>query len=370
MVCTAKTEVFLLDNKNIERFILKKYTTAIDTLRENVLKKLIFRRKSKIGTDVKLFDHMIDALEELQPKRTTKEVSSGTKSSVKEADAKKLADLDKLVDLYLQNKSPLIEPFVPGTVYYKTQAVQRGRKRMMDRLRKYSELNKPVSGQLRLERARKASRRQPRSRRELERLTVAQDPQEASKLNDRNHAVNRFLSQGAAVASAVPPRTRPQTASSRLSTTSTQPIFKLTEPQINGDISVHDVDYSDIKEEEIKHILRDMGDLQENKNASRARVICSMMDKNSNQQGMALIGGIRPKSAPISGGSSKMDRWQEEEEESGEAFDLETSDTVLSSLEYRLKAFHQRHEHESKRGGPRIEQLRRFIISVSIANIS
>ena len=43
-----------------------------------------------------------------------------------------------------------------------------------------------------LQRARRAGRRQARSRRELERLTVAQDPEEMKHLQDKNHAVNRL----------------------------------------------------------------------------------------------------------------------------------------------------------------------------------
>ena len=308
VVCTANTQLFLLDNKNIERFIWKKYTSTVDLLRRHVLYKLIARKKSKLGTDIDLYQHMIDALEDLKPKRLSLEedgVDSINESKLNNKENNRGSDLTQLVDLYLQNKAPLIEPHVPGAVYYKTKSVQKARRRMMDRLRKY-ESNKVVSPQVRLERARKAAKRQPRSRRELERLTVAQDPEELSRLYDRNHAVNRFLTKRAGhTPSNMPAKPRPHTATgtSRLISNETSSnIFKLTEPQVSEDCNVHDVDYSDLQEDEIKQIVRDMEQLHDTRNASRARVICSMMDKNANNQTMGLVGGLRPKSAPVARG--------------------------------------------------------------------
>ncbi len=65
----------------------------------------------------------------------------------------------------------MIEPHVPGSIYYRTKSVERAQARKEGAERR---LNASRSVGARLESARKAGRRRPRSRRELEQLTCAQ----------------------------------------------------------------------------------------------------------------------------------------------------------------------------------------------------
>lgn len=165
VISTANTQLYLLDSKNIDRFITKKYTNTLDIIRANVLQKLKCRRKLRIaGYDIELFSVMIDALEQLNPKSslfadsTEKQKPNPKEQLIQEQLFTKTSNLNLLVDLYLANKAQLVQHHVPDAVYYKTKSVQKARKRMMERLRKYEATHTEVSPNVRLDRAKRLTR--------------------------------------------------------------------------------------------------------------------------------------------------------------------------------------------------------------------
>ena len=180
VVCTAHTEVFHINMKSIERLITRKNQTTLTLLRDHVEQRMCARAHSQLGSDILLYSRILDHLEFTRPKRFRNATSDDkVLQAVTLEEKSRQKTLKQLVKLYLKDRSPLIDPFVPGAVYYKTKAVEKEGK-AVDKL----ETMVPEVGvaNVRLERARKAAHRQPRSRRELERLTVAQDPEEITKL--------------------------------------------------------------------------------------------------------------------------------------------------------------------------------------------
>lgn len=77
----------------------------------------------------------------------------------------------------------MIEPHVPGSIYYRTKSVERAQARK--EVSEARRMNTFRSVGARLEYARKAERRRPRSRRELEQLTCSGA--------DRHIHVRRFI---------------------------------------------------------------------------------------------------------------------------------------------------------------------------------
>ena len=136
-------------------------------------------------------------------------------------------------------------------------------------------------------------------------------------------------------------------------------IFQLTEPVADG------------TEEELdgvayRKILTQLGNFQQDQSASRAKIICSMMAKQTGDKWRDLLGLIRK--------DGDDDEEAEEEEEGEEAdgecvddesFDYETSNAALSGLEAKIRQFHDRQDGDSGRKiVPQIAELRRFSIEV------
>ena len=198
VVCTAQTEVFILDNKNIERLIHKKNKHTLDLLRNEAEAKIQGRYNTQLGSHVELYQHLLVKLKELRPKTYQSSYRREVEKSENELKAQdRDVMLNQLVKLFIQDRSPMIEPSVPGTVFYMTKAVDRARRQLtvQTQRKKHNMATRATSADVRLQRARKAGRRHPRSRRELERLTIAKDTEGITPLQDRNSAVNRFLSK-------------------------------------------------------------------------------------------------------------------------------------------------------------------------------
>lgn len=396
-VCTVNAEVFILDNKNIDRLIHKKNPYTIAMLRTKVENKLRGRKNAQLGAGVELYGHLSDKLEESKKKSPgaaltfLKEEEEATESKesadapIAQSIADKVKDRDlmvsQLVKLFLQGKTPLIEPSVPGTVYYRTKSLDRAKRQLSDKLRKKAEMDREATGELRLQRARKAARRQARSRRELEKLTIAQDPQEMKTLQDKNHAVNRILNQAGASAGG---KIRPATAFSRngssraLVTSRERPhsamssatygderIFRLTEPDLDDtDADQVALGYTDMQNTAVRHIVREMGGLSQARNASRAHIVCSMIEQQTHHHSNSIQNLLqRPKSAPVPRRRGYL--YPDEEEDYGGSFDRETSDEALQDLESRIRTFHEKQDADSKKAVVQVPELRRFSIQVS-----
>ena len=62
MVCTANTEVFILDSKNIDRLIPRRNqgSSTVELLRERVEDKLTTRLNTNLGRGVRLYDRLLE----------------------------------------------------------------------------------------------------------------------------------------------------------------------------------------------------------------------------------------------------------------------------------------------------------------------
>ena len=359
VVCTAHTQVFHLNMKSIERLITRKNQSSQSTLtllRAHVEQRMRARAQSKLGSDILLYSRILEYLEYTRPKRFRG--NSGDNKvlqAVTMEEKTRQQTLKQLVKLYLKDRSPLIDPYVPGAVFYKTKAFEKEGK-TVDKLETMA--TEVGVANVRLERARKAAQRQPRSRRELERLTVAQDPEEVTKLQDRNHAVNRFLQRQ-------PSGTLQPRAKSAVLTSQSDTIHKLTSPQQPED--GEEVDLTDLTETEVKEAVLNLGRTSDETNATRSRVICSMMERNAFQSAQSKYKHLmRPLSAPP---EQLLAEEEDDDVTQREVFDSDTSDAALAQLETKMRQFYEFHAEsaaaQARRMTPQVQKLRRFNISVS-----
>ena len=342
----------------------------MEQLRDIVEHKLKGRVQSKLGAQVDIYRHMLMKVLEMKPKRNMPlhgDLGSRPGSPDKEtADPKEDKDLmvSQLTRLFLENRTPFIEPAVTGSVFYITKSRERAKRHLSTQLQKRS--GKKQSGEVRLQRARRAAIRQPRSRRELEKLTIGNE--ETKPLQDKDHAVNRFL-----VSSTSKTKTRAMTAPARGRNGGEMAvvpasgkhhvqddqdgIFRLTEIDIPEDGQLH-IGREHLRDDNVKQIVLSMGDQQQERNTNRAKFICNMMDKRASAAREGILG--RPKSAPTFQLGRKKVKDHDEEN-----FDPQTSDSALTALEERIQSFHDRHDQDGKRVTTHIRELRRFSIQVN-----
>ena len=418
VVCTGNTEAFLLDVKNLERLVYKKNMATMAALTKTVKDKLCARMRSpQVGQQVSLYKHLYDKVLELKPYQPTpppaKEATTKeTRGPLRDPVGTKEQGMSQLIKLFLKDRSPLISPAVPGSLYYLAKSVQRAEQKELKAKRKADD--SALSANVRLERARKYSRRKPLSRRELERM-CAGEPIDYVKQYSQNkeHAIGRILnlrpanqSGRASVATTATNKTRPHTAIGAVSeaaTTSTStttttttlddtvtsprppPVPKPTrvdiEHTVGGLFDFNDLpedanglrfDVDDIDEEVIRNVMADIGGYQQHKQNSRAKVICSMLEKKATQSVTRNL--LRPKSAP-----TVETEVVEDEELDDDHFDWDTSEPALKTLEEKIKGFLKKYEK-----GPSVEQdgdviqrripasvaeLKRFVVEVRVNTI-
>ncbi|XP_046573601.1 LOW QUALITY PROTEIN: uncharacterized protein LOC124281692 [Haliotis rubra] len=157
VVCSTETEVFILDMKNFDRLVGRKNPNTIQMMKKLVESKLAIRKDLKYAQHIPLLKFLHYKL---------------TEGSFPEAkrlpplkESKVAPDIDHerqyILDNFLEGKSPLVDPQVPGAVYYKNLMQEKARIRANIRNRgsSFNTQHKP--------RIRNPNRRQPRSRREI-----------------------------------------------------------------------------------------------------------------------------------------------------------------------------------------------------------
>ena len=358
VVCTSNCEVFLVDNKNIERLITKRNQQTIEMLKPIVEHKLLTRSQTRVGAQVELYRRLLNKIEESKPKRLL--------GKQKEKEGRELM-MSQLAKLYIEDKTPvMVEPYVPGSVYYVTKSITRARRkeaRAKAQIRSNTKQENKISYNVRLERAKRAHRH-ARSRRELERLTA---PPDTKMLNVGDIGASRYLAQVGIdpsnvrpnTAIVIPDRTHDTVDSSR---TKSAPVvkqedrtFHLTEVFSDGEEGLTTTKSRPANEESIRQIVQDMGDAQHNKNKNRTKVICSMVEKQIQHEPPSIQNILRPKSAPA---RQQMDT---DEDVDIDDFDYETGDAALTDLEMRLRDFHGKFSEKK----PSVSELRRFEIKVN-----
>lgn len=115
LVCTTNTDVYVLDMKNFDRLVGKRNPTVLEMMKTYVESKLRTRMEQKQG-------HQIPLLQFLHIKLTATSLPTSKKLPPLKT-TKKLPDQqfqnDHLVQCYLEGKAPLVNPHVPGALYYK-----------------------------------------------------------------------------------------------------------------------------------------------------------------------------------------------------------------------------------------------------------
>lgn len=153
--CTANTNVYILDLKNFERLVGKRNPHTMNIMRESVKAKLKTRAEMKNGEHIpflnflhcKLNEQTLPPPKELPPLKTSK--------SLPDNDTRKLY----LLKAFKEGKAPLVEPLVPGGVYYKSLMKYKAVKR--ETIRKEEETSSPTG--VPTKRRVSKPRRQPRS---------------------------------------------------------------------------------------------------------------------------------------------------------------------------------------------------------------
>ena len=111
----SPTTIFAISAANVERLIIRKNPRTVESLKTGVITKLYNRTHSVQGYHIPIMKHLLFKLtEEIKPKPQLVPPLKLTKS---------LPDADvlfqHLIESFKENRSELIEPLLPGTVYYK-----------------------------------------------------------------------------------------------------------------------------------------------------------------------------------------------------------------------------------------------------------
>ncbi|XP_060070750.1 uncharacterized protein LOC132550677 [Ylistrum balloti] len=155
--CTANTEVYILDTKNFERLVGKRNIATIEIMRAKVIEKLKTRVDSKHGHLVPLlkFLHFKMNEQSLPPPRELPKLK--TTKVLPDKDVQNLF----LLQAFKSGKAPLVEPIVPGTLYYKDLMKEKAKSREEQR-KAEGKTTVSVTSTLRANKRNKP-KRQPRS---------------------------------------------------------------------------------------------------------------------------------------------------------------------------------------------------------------
>ncbi|CAH1788853.1 unnamed protein product [Owenia fusiformis] len=152
IICTAQTEVYLLNIKNFDRLVSKRNPLTLDIVKEHVITKLKGRVDSVQGAEVPLLKHSLFKLTDNRKPVAKKAVSLRTRKDLPDHDLL----TQHLLEVFIQNKAELIEPYVPGAVYL------REKMREMARIRENVRQRRLAQGRLK-EIPKRKTERKPRS---------------------------------------------------------------------------------------------------------------------------------------------------------------------------------------------------------------
>ncbi|KAL5008263.1 hypothetical protein ScPMuIL_013844 [Solemya velum] len=112
LVCVTETTVFVLNSKNYERLIQKKNQQSLVKLTRKALQKTITRMTSSRGSEVSSLPFFQQKLQEKLDNLLNSDRHSEDRDMF----------LEDLIDLFLKDKIPLIEPCVPDSLYYRQKS--------------------------------------------------------------------------------------------------------------------------------------------------------------------------------------------------------------------------------------------------------
>ncbi|XP_041353721.1 uncharacterized protein LOC121371698 isoform X2 [Gigantopelta aegis] len=333
VVSTTDTEVFVLNTKNFERLVLKKNIKTLEKLRNGVLQKLIGRLRIPNARSVPLLAHLFSAANCLM----LKSESPSHKTTTEEATDPKLKHL---IELFLKDKVPLIDPFVPNSLYYRKKSAFKSKQlgvesKLFDYFKMYE-----VHGIVRqkLPRSMDKLRNNIEAERELlgeERVVLEEEvsPMEAF-VRSVSSVCPRTMARSAR---SLPERPHTSDASIQITECDTVPSAFVSESQ------AEDI----LDDETITTLFHQLQDIQKSRSDQRLRAVYSGSVRSR------LRGGAR---------NSSFDNSIESDHNEDDVIDWETSDRNLRHLEERIKTFCEKIRTPNVRNKHRISEMRRFDI--------
>ncbi|OWF42181.1 uncharacterized protein LOC110461434 [Mizuhopecten yessoensis] len=331
--CTENTTVMVLDTKNYDRLIAKKNIHTIRKLCKTALQKVMCRASSGKGSQVPLLDILQKKLQEKLPSKD----ENNCKAKI---DRSKSVAMEQLIQFFLKDKAPLIEPCVPNSLYYRIKSEKRAKMIEINEMKLKGHVSK-VENRLYDYRPR---RKVPRSMKQLKSMRAENDllrtTQSAWDYPQVSHTslrprtalgIHREFSQS--------PTSRPHTAG----------IFHLTECN-NAEEEAVGSPTRDEPNGVVSDVLEQIDLVQKEKTEARSKVICSAM----------AVSEINKTSMRNGGSSTSALTAMEPFDE--DYFDWETSERNLCNLEDRIKHFCSDGENKPVKVAPQVAPLRRFSI--------
>ncbi|XP_055959244.1 uncharacterized protein LOC126832679 [Patella vulgata] len=158
VVCTADTEVFMLDLKTYDRLVGRKNLGTVAKMKAHVVDKLETRLTLVAGDQIPLLRYLHYKLTETSLPSAKKLPPLKASKSLPATDVQ----FQYLLERFREGRAPLVLPHVPGALYYKDLMEEKARIRENVRRRTTLSLAEKVR-----ETRRAINRRKPRSRREI-----------------------------------------------------------------------------------------------------------------------------------------------------------------------------------------------------------
>ena len=348
VTCTATTTVFILDHKNYERLVLRKNTHTIQRLKEGVLRKLHSRLATPNGCHIPLLKIVHDKLnEELKPK-----VKVSAKKETLEKD--KQVVISQMVKLYMQGKTPLIDPLLPDS-FHNRLMTEKKNKQMESRARKKIEQERMF---------RKRHKTVPRSLKQLqnslaetELMYPDQEWPSAPPNKERTLRPRTAIGIEGHSMSDSSGSVRPMTAIGKTHGAGNG-VFHLTQCESTDSFGMNVRKEKTVSvTEDYDQVFQHMDSLQREKNETRSKVICNTTAKAE----------LRHDAERARLGFPSEDIFDDPDDD---YFDWESSATNLKTLEDKIRDFCNAVSTRRNSDPLKINQMKSFRLQVSSSDIA
>ncbi|XP_071161966.1 uncharacterized protein [Mytilus edulis] len=321
VTCTANTVAMVLDTKNYDRLVAKKNQQTVIKMCQTAAQKMYYRLYAYKGDQIPILKCALKKLNEKIPRRPE------SKYQRKPVSTDKSKIMETLIELFLQGKGPLIEPYVPDSLYYRKMSARKAKH--MEQSKKLTERLHPV----------RKRRTIPRSLKQLKRMDAENELLHVP-VSHETTIVRSFVRPGTALGIKGTERPKEHTKLRPKTATERSTGFFITE--VDGEYTTNVA-----KPFDSPQIFEQMDQIQHEKSEARSNVICTLSAKEELRNYMKQTDH---------GTESTVDGLSNDD-----FFDWETSDSNLRTLEDRLKDFCSQYT-STTRGPPLLAELKRFYI--------
>ncbi|XP_067682167.1 uncharacterized protein [Haliotis asinina] len=317
LISTEDTKVFILNSKNYERLVQKKNPHTAETLKAEAYRKVCGRLCTTTGAQIPLLKKLQSVLKDMIPH---------PELYLRRADHRS-KELIHLIDMFLKDKGPLIQPVLPDAMYYKQRSAEKAKK--------------IVANAARFRKSNDQRGKPPRMPRSLDKLRnnieaeielLGYRPISTTNVALRDDGDLRPLSSALTQSAGKSSQSfRPLTATGSVTVTRCDLEYEFGQASQREETPNHDL---------IVGIFEEMEQLQKDKKEERSRIICSCTRKKNENKRPEVCDDVNDK----------------------EYFDWETSDSNLCVLENRIKSFCDQGTHSVSKDRNHISELRRFQI--------